>query len=606
MLCLVFVQAGCQTPSQYRQEADKVASDIITQKQQEALGKTEPFSIERPSDILRRRLRTEQQLLYSSEASLGTDQLDLVEHWPEDGYPQAGSSPDANIPIDANTPLKISLVDALQIGARNSDDYQSNKEDVFRAALDLDLERNDFRNIFRAQAQNLLTSDTSGNSTVTTVENSGVAGVTRTLENGIELGTALAIDLTNLLTQGGASSLGLTADTTISIPLLRGAGKHIVREPLTQAERNVVYAIWQFERFKRSFAVSVAQGYFAVLRQMDSVANSEENYRSAIASARWSRRQADAGRITQIDVDRATQRELEARNGWISAQAQYMNRLDAFKSSIGLPPDAHIELDPNDLEQLRERTSDMVKAVVEGTESETTQETPPADAPIELVLPSDEDVGPLEIDESLATQLALENRLDLRAAIGSVYDAQRQVVVRADALRADLTLGGTATFADDDDGSQSFDDARYTALLSLDLPIERTAERNAYRKSLINLEQATRDVQMLEDQTKVAIRTELRTLLESRESLKIQALSVVVAEKRVRSSTIFLEAGRIEILALLDAQDDLLSAQNSLTSAVINYRIAELALQRDMGLLQIDKSGLWREFSPEVINHVKQ
>ena len=604
--CLFFVQAGCRTPSEYRQEADKVASDIITEKQEEALGKTEPFSIERPSDILRRRLMTEQQLLYSSEASLGTDQLDRIEYWPKDEYPQAGSSPDANIPIDPNNPLKITLVDALQIGARNSDEYQTSKEDVFRAALDLDLERNDFRNIFRAQAQSLMISDTSGDSTVTTVENSGILGVTRTLENGIELGAALAIDLANLLTQGGASSLGLTADTTVSIPLLRGAGKHIVTEPLTQAERNVVYATWQFERFKRTFAVNVAEGYFTVLRQMDSVANSEENYRSAIASARWSRRQADAGRITQIDVDRATQRELEARNGWISAKAQYRNRLDAFKSSIGLPPDARVELDPNDLEQLRDRTSDMVKAIVEGTESETSQETPPADAPIVLVLPSNEDVGPLEIDESLATQLAFENRLDLRAAIGSVYDAQRQVVVRADALRADLTLGGTATFADDDDGSQSFDDARYTALLSLDLPIERTAERNAYRKSLINLERATRDVQRLEDQTKVAIRTELRTLLESRESLKIQALSVVVAEKRVRSSTIFLEAGRIEILALLDAQDDLLSAQNSLTSAIINYRIAELALQRDMGLLQIDTSGLWREFSPEVVNNVKQ
>ena len=604
--CLFFVQAGCRTPSEYRQEADKVASDIITEKQEEALGKTEPFSIERPSDILRRRLMTEQQLLYSSEASLGTDQLDRIEYWPKDEYPQAGSSPDANIPIDPNNPLKITLVDALQIGARNSDEYQTSKEDVFRAALDLDLERNDFRNIFRAQAQSLMISDTSGDSTVTTVENSGILGVTRTLENGIELGAALAIDLANLLTQGGASSLGLTADTTVSIPLLRGAGKHIVTEPLTQAERNVVYATWQFERFKRTFAVNVAAGYFTVLRQMDSVANSEENYRSAIASARWSRRQADAGRITQIDVDRATQRELEARNGWISAKAQYRNRLDAFKSSIGLPPDARVELDPNDLEQLRDRTSDMVKAIVEGTESETSQETPPADAPIVLVLPSNEDVGPLEIDESLATQLAFENRLDLRAAIGSVYDAQRQVVVRADALRADLTLGGTATFADDDDGSQSFDDARYTALLSLDLPIERTAERNAYRKSLINLERATRDVQRLEDQTKVAIRTELRTLLESRESLKIQALSVVVAEKRVRSSTIFLEAGRIEILALLDAQDDLLSAQNSLTSAIINYRIAELALQRDMGLLQIDTNGLWREFSPEVVNNVKQ
>jgi outer membrane protein TolC len=143
-------------------------------------------------------------------------------------------------------------------------------------------------------------------------------------------------------------------------------------------------------------------------------------------------------------------------------------------------------------------------------------------------------------------------------------------------------------------------------LLTLDLPLERTAERNTYRKSLIDLEQTVRDVQTLEDQIKLSVRTELRTLLESRESLKIQAQSVGVAQKRVRSSNLFLEAGRIQIRDLLEAQDDLLSAQNSLTSAVINYRVAELELQRDMGLLQVDASGLWREFSPEVIDHVEQ
>ncbi len=56
----------------------------------------------------------------------------------------------------------------------------------------------------------------------------------------------------------------------------------------------------------------------------------------------------------------------------------------------------------------------------------------------------------------------------------------------------------------------------------------------------------------------------------------------------------------------MDAQDDLLSAQNSLTSAVINYRIAELELQQDIGLLQVDESGLWREFSPEVNDNVEK
>jgi hypothetical protein len=37
----------------------------------------------------------------------------------------------------------------------------------------------------------------------------------------------------------------------VSIPLLRRAGWQIVTEPLTQAERDVIYEIWDFERYKR-------------------------------------------------------------------------------------------------------------------------------------------------------------------------------------------------------------------------------------------------------------------------------------------------------------------------------------------------------------------
>jgi len=41
-----------------------------------------------------------------------------------------------------------------------------------------------------------------------------------------------------------------------------------------------------------------------------------------------------------------------------------------------------------------------------------------------------------------------------------------------------------------------------------------------------------------------------------------------------------------------------LVSQNLLTTAVVNYRIAELAMQRDMGVLQIDEDGLWQEYLP--------
>ena len=504
--------------------------------------------------------------------------------------------------IEPKKPVKLSLVQALQVGARNSLEYQSRKEDVFRKALALDLTRHNFENVFNAGADSELSTDT----TTTNLDSSAAGGVSRTLKNGIDMSSSIAVNLMNLLTQGGASSMGLSADASVSIPLMRGSGVHIAGEPLTQAERDVIYELWDFERYKRTFSVNVARGYFDVLRQMDGVSNAEDNYRSAIASSRWSRRRADAGRIREIEVDQAIQRELSSRNSWISAQERLKGTLDSFKNTIGLPTDARIELDPNDLVQLRGRASEILEEMRTAFQQGISETAPSADAPIELIPASYEDAGPMEIDESLAVKLALENRLDLQKAIGSVYDAQRDVVVRADALRAGLTLGGTGRVSDtDDDGNMRFDRGQYAALLTLDLPAERTRERNEYRSSLLNLEQATRSVQSLEDQIKFSIRSELRALLESRESIKIQAQSVVVAEKRVRSSTIFLEAGRTEIRNLLESQDAFLSAQNSLTRAVVDYRIAELELQRDMGLLKVNEQGMWREFSPEVISNVK-
>jgi outer membrane protein TolC len=605
LVSLIFVPLGCRSPAQYRQQANKVADKIITEKQEEAFGKTEPFSIERPSDILRRRLLEQQDLIVSSEASYGTDRLKPIKHWPDPNYlePKLSGTPH-EFSIEPNEPLRLTLLQSLQVSARNSPDYQTHKENVFRSALSLSLTRHDFENIFNANADSTLRTP----ETVSTDwENNATAGVSRSLKNGIDLSGSIAISLFNLLTQGGSSSLGLSADTSISIPLMRGSGEYIAAEPLTQAERNVIYELWDFERYKRTFAVNIAQDYFNVLRQMDQVTNAEENYSSAIASSRWSRRRADAGRIPEIEVDQAIQRELSARNSWISAKEQLKSTLDSFKIAIGLPTDALIEVDPNDLEQLRSRYSSILEEMKTASQQGTTEKAPPADAPIELKPASYEDAGPYEIKEPVALKLALKNRMDLQVAIGEVYDAQREVIVRADAFRAELNLGGSGRVVDtDEDGHLTFNRGQYAALLSLNLPVERTRERNDYRNSLINLEQATRSVQSLEDQIKFSIRNELRTLLESRESLRIQAQAVVVAEKRVKSNTIFLEAGRAQIRDLLESQDALLAAQNSLTRAVVDYRLAELQMQRDLGLLKVNEKGLWKEFSPEDINNAEQ
>jgi outer membrane protein TolC len=614
LLCIFTLQTGCN-PTSYRTDMNKISSKIISEKQLQATGKTSTFSIERPSDILRRRLLADQNLPTSSLASFGTDSLKKIKHWPEKNYPAAITGGNVAEINEVNKPLTITLIQALQIGAFNSSDYQTQKETVFQSALSLELERHAFKNTFVAQVQNLLSTDTTGDRATSRTLTSSEIGASRKFQSGAEISTALAIDLANLLTLGGASSTGIAGEGSISIPLLRGSGRHIVAEPLTQAERNTVYSIWNFERYKKGFAVDTASKYLTVLQRLDSIKNSEADYRSRIDSAKRSRRLADAGRIQEIEVDQAVQNELSSRQRWIAATQSYKKQLDSFKIFLGLPPDALIELDPNELKTLTTSMKQLID--LNAGENETTdvnQVTSDSDL-LKLLEADYKNAGPYEMEEALAIKLAFDNRYDLKVADGQVYDAQRIVVVAADALGAELTLLGSAnigsrrnlaTSATSDNSRFVADRGVFSTLLTIDLPLDRTTESIDYRNSLISLEQAVRTVQTTEDTIKTEIRNTLRDLLEARENMYIQAKAVSVAEKRVKSVNMFLDAGRAQIRDLLEAQDSLLSAQNSLTASVINYRTAELAIQRDAGVLEVNEKGLWKEYSPGGNQNVKE
>ena len=114
--------------------------------------------------------------------------------------------------------------------------------------------------------------------------------------------------------------------------------------------------------------------------------------------------------------------------------------------------------------------------------------------------------------------------------------------------------------------------------------------------------QPVRSAQELEDEIKQQIRQDLRQMLQTRETYVIQNQAVVLAERRVASTELFLQANRAEIRDVLEAEEALLSAQNALTAALVNYRVAELQLQRDMGVLIVDEKGNWHEYNPASSN----
>jgi hypothetical protein len=76
------------------------------------------------------------------------EDLPKIEHWPEKNYPAplvSGKNNDIN---DVNQTVVVSLMQALQIGAGNSMDYQTRKEKFSKPHLTLNLNATNFATHF--------------------------------------------------------------------------------------------------------------------------------------------------------------------------------------------------------------------------------------------------------------------------------------------------------------------------------------------------------------------------------------------------------------------------------------------------------------------------
>lgn len=595
LVLFVAVAGGCKSTLDWRNEADERAAGLLGATQRETTGREEAVRIETPAQTLRRRLLLDQGLAVFNEASLGVRDLSTNVYWngaerlkPDDR--------DESLPLGTNRVLTIGLKDAVQIAARGSRDYQSKKESLYTAALGLDLENRKFRTTFSGLMNASVDSAESDGDRTANYGGAGKLGASKRLADGTQLTGAIAVDLAGMLTGEKNSAWGLLADASISIPLMRGSGRLVNMESLTQAQRNLVYAVRDFEQTKRDFMVGIASAYLDVLLTKRMLVNEEENYRRVIVSTRRSRRMADANRMSQSEFDQSRQSELSARNGWIGAFESYDASLEAFKGQLGLPPDAKIDLSDRDLEALQAYVEKFAKAELGAYDAGE------AGAPVALERPkSVDEAGTLKDQVDRAIALAVEHRLDFRTYVDRIEDAQRQVLIAEDALRAEVTLGGKISAgegpnaASGENGDFKLSEAILGSALNIDLPFERTAERNAYRNSLVQLEGAVRAYQAAEDALKESVRGAIRSLRETREQLRIQYLAVELAERRVRNNDLLLQAGRAEMRDVLDAQAALLTAQNALFSAIKNYRIRELELQKVLGLLDVAIDGVWTE-----------
>jgi outer membrane protein TolC len=558
LCCLV----GC-TRQDYKADADEQVYGIIDQKWRDEFGAKANYKV--------------------SDVEPSPDDIKIAKTIPPDGV--------------------LALSQAVAIATAHNRDYQLQKETLYTMALDLRLARHQFETVFFAKSKfqdakvdgdrvrtvgagisPRLNPDKLGQDMPVEMPDAGESqrnlaeggnwrpdqvavepgfGFNRLLAGGTAIGANLAVAWTSLLTgPWEGERFFQVLGVQVSQPLLRGRDRMVVMENLTQAERDALYQVRSFNRFRKTFVVLVITQYYQNLQLLDAAKNARQNCEALTRLSERVENLVKAGRLPEEELERVQQEILQARDAYYQADKEYRMTLDWFKITLGLPTTTEFQLDEGELKNLKA----MEKSYPDFSEDE-------------------------------AIEAALSQRLDLANSADAVDDARRKVIVAADALGAELNLLLNANVPFSDLSSDNKNDLSdfLMATVEADLPLDRVAEQNVYRKALLTLNQRLREYELAQDTVRLEIRQAYRDMTEAAERYKVSSEGLKLAQKRFENTLLLMKYGRASSRRVLDAQGAYLDAEDAATEALVGFAVATLNFYRDTDVLKVRPDGMWEK-----------
>jgi outer membrane protein TolC len=335
-------------------------------------------------------------------------------------------------------------------------------------------------------------------------------------------------------------------------PLLAGAGYGISHENLTQAQRDSVYALRRFALQRQDIAISTLEGFYALLLQRSVLENTRKNVAQSSRLRERSEALFSVNRAPAIDVLRAQQQELSARNQLNRAEADYDGQIRRYQLSLGLS-----------VEQ---------RSAVQGE------------------VPS---VSPMPADEAGCVARALEYRLDLQTEADRVADAERRLRQSKSWLRPDLDVYGAVSLSDS--GAESFGDQdleeQYEAGVTLELPLDKRDERDAVKLARLDLDAAGRALDQKRDEVRLEVIDSFTRLRFLAGSVSIERQNIEIAERRARNAMLRFRQGELLNRDVVEAENELLAARNAYARVSVDYEVQRIKLLRNIGALDVRPDG---------------
>jgi outer membrane protein TolC len=297
----------------------------------------------------------------------------------------------------------IRLDQAAELALINSREYQDRREDLYLAALPVTLQRFAFAPQF--YATEVAVRRWAGSETPGGPQNFWEANTATGFSKLFPYGGLLLFNFANqtILNLGGAKTTTSQSELTLDVmqPFLRGGGKAVTLEPLTQSERNLVYEMRSYAHFRKELFASIAAaglispgaiappsgvgsglspgsnagllfpavahppvtpggsgvfsinpaipvtpaGYLPTLLLGAELVNDRASVTLLQDFLKLFEALKEGGDVPQLQVDQVSQQLLQAESQVLTDEQNLDNALDQFKLQLGLPPNVPLELD---------------------------------------------------------------------------------------------------------------------------------------------------------------------------------------------------------------------------------------------------------------------
>ncbi len=255
-----------------------------------------------------------------------------------------------HLPRGDDGQIRLTQELALDLALLHSRDYQTQFESVYLSALTLTGNEFEFATQWSGGTGTQYTAtgaDLGGNRLLQTTDRLGFG---RRLAGGGQFATNI---LNSFFWDFGTNSAGSNGIfvTSFTQPLLRGAFRHVRLENLTQAERNLLYDVRNFARFRRRFYLDTSSSFLSLLTQVQSIRNAKVNIDSLQLNLIEHQELRVMKMVSQIQVDQIFQEYQNGRLVLLAAEQNLAASLDQFKFQLGLPPWIPFEIDESLLAQ---------------------------------------------------------------------------------------------------------------------------------------------------------------------------------------------------------------------------------------------------------------